>query len=311
MSSKKIKIVVLGCQQICVDFLIYLNSISDIEVSLVVTYELPLDKTYNYKSVLEEAGKMGLDVVCPSKLTTKFIDKIESIEPNFIFSVYYRKILPKRLLNLCPGRCINIHPSKLPEYRGPVPTAWAIANGEKECGISIHLMDEGIDTGDLLVQEVFPIDTDDTGFSLYTKAMSYGAKLLKKHFRDIVECKITPQKQLGLGSYYGKLRGASLVNWQKSVEQIINIIRVYAEPFNRAETMLYNKYLFINKASACYDNKYPAQGVGRIVDILGQERLVISCADGCLILNEFEIFPKLNAIEKDIYLKIGNQFKIN
>ena len=102
------------------------------------------------------------------------------------------------MLNLCPGRCINIHPSKLPEYRGPVPTAWAIANGEKEYGISIHLMDEGIDTGDILVQEIFPIVRDDTGFSLYTKAMSCGAELLKKHFRDIVGGKNNTAKTIGI-----------------------------------------------------------------------------------------------------------------
>ena len=96
MGSKKIKIVVLGCQQICVDFLKYLNSISDIEVSLVVTYELPLDKTYNYKSVLEEAGKMGLDVVCPSKLTTKLIDKkLKALSPTLSFPYIIGKFCPK------------------------------------------------------------------------------------------------------------------------------------------------------------------------------------------------------------------------
>ena len=118
--------------------------------------------------------------------------------------------------------------------------------------------------------------------------MSCGAELLKKHFRDIVGSKITPQKQLGLGSYYGKLRGTFLINWQQRVEQIINIIRVYAEPFNRAETILYNKYLFINKASACYDNKYPAQGVGRIVDII--DKFMIGLKD--VIPNEKERYSR-------------------
>ena len=91
-------------------------------------------------------------------------------------------------------------------------------------------------------------------------------------------------------------------------ENIRNMIRVHSKPFNPAETQLFNRYILINKASEVLDNKYTAQGCGIIVDIIN-EKPVISCAEGCLILDEFIIVPKLDKIEKELYFKIGNKLE--
>ena len=198
------KIVIFGCQQIAVDFIRYVVGQSDVELSLVVTYELTLDKTYGYESVIENFSQTEIEVESPPRITKSLIDRVRDINPDYIFSIYYRQILPKSLLSSAKISCINIHPSLLPQYRGPVPTAWAIENGEKEFGITIHLMDEGIDTGDILVQKKYPILDNETGFELYTRGMKLGYELLVKNFKKIINEKIKAKPQIGVGTYYGK-----------------------------------------------------------------------------------------------------------
>jgi methionyl-tRNA formyltransferase len=169
-------------------------------------------------------------------------------------------------------------------------------------------MDQGIDTGEIYVQQKFAIDEDETGYELYTRGMTLGAKMLAENFSKLINNEIVPTKQEGIGSYYGKKRGRYIINWQQRTEDIRNMIRVHAKPYNPAETLLLNRYLIINKAKALYDDKYIPQGPGKIVDVLDGDRLVVSCSDGCLILEDYEIFPVLNEIDRPLYLKKGNTF---
>ena len=156
------KVVIFGCQQIAVDFISFLKN-NNVSIPLIITYELPLDKTYGYESVIEKFSNGETEVLNPKSVNINIINKVKSINPDIIFSIYYRKILPKSLLKIPRLGCINIHPSLLPKYRGPIPTAWAIENGESEFGITIHYMDEGIDTGDILVQKEYQILENETG----------------------------------------------------------------------------------------------------------------------------------------------------
>jgi methionyl-tRNA formyltransferase len=304
----KKKVVVFGCQQIAVDVLKYLSSAPEIEVSLVVTYEVPSDISRGQSSVIDVAKDLGLKSINPKIISNKLIDEIEAIEPDLILSVYYRKVLPHRLINIPKLGAINIHPSALPFYRGPVPTAWAIMNGEKEFGITIHKIDEGIDTGEILLQELFEIKDEDTGYELYQRAMSIGAQLLIKNFNRIINDEFVTYPQSSGGSYYGKLDGRIFIDWRRSAEDIRNQIRVRAEPYNPAEALLMNKYVFINRASIYKETDLIAQRPGRVLKILPKDYLVVSCADGALVLEEYDIYPKLNDIERPIYLKEGNYF---
>ena len=300
------KVVVFGCQQIAVDFITFLKSKRDIEISLIVTYELPLDKTYGYKSVHKKFSSTKTEVLNPKRVTEKLINRIKKIKPDIIFSIYYRKILPAEILKIPKMGCINIHPSLLPKFRGPVPTAWAIEKGEKDFGITIHLMDEGIDTGNILIQKKYSIGDEETGYQLYTRAMSLGTKLLIDNFDNIIFNKIKPIPQKGLGSYYGKKNGKYIIDWKDSATNINNKIRVHSKPYNPAETLLFNRYILINKATVIVKQKYIAQGSGKIIDII-DDKPVISCAEGCLLLKDFIIVPKLSKREQKIYFKIGNK----
>ena len=129
------KIVVFGCQQIAVDFIKFVLKQKNVKISLVVTYELPLDETYGYESVIKNFSNSSIEVISPKRITKSLIEKIRFIKPDFIFSIYYRQILPKSLIKIPSFHSVNIHPSLLPEYRGPIPTAWSIEKGEKFFGI--------------------------------------------------------------------------------------------------------------------------------------------------------------------------------
>ena len=299
------KIVIFGCQQIAVDFITFLRN-KKINISLIVTYELPLDKTYGYESVIDKFSDTEIEVLNPRRVNINIVNKIKSISPDIIFSIYYRKILPKSILKLPRLGCVNIHPSLLPKYRGPIPTAWAIEKGETNFGITIHYMDEGIDTGDILVQKKYPIHENETGFELYTRAMKLGAKLLEHNFENIIYKKLKPIPQSGSSSYYGKKNGKYTIDWKDSANNINNKIRIHAKPFNSAETLLFNRYILINKASVIENEKYTAQGCGVIVDIIN-EKLIISCAEGCLLLEDYIVVPQLDENEKSIYFKVGNK----
>lgn len=306
--KSKLKIVLFGCQQIAVDFIEFLSR-HDVKLSLVITYELPLDKTYGYSSVSETCSKLGIDCEKPSRVTDRVVQKIIEIKPDMIFSVYYRKILPMKILNIPQLGCVNIHPSILPYYRGPVPTAWAILKGEKEFGMTIHQMDKEIDAGHIFVQKKYKIKDDETGFELYNRGMQLGAKLLEEFFFNLVNGSIQPKPQKGIGSYYGKRKGISRIDWQQDTETIRNLIRVHARPYNPAETKLLNRYVIINKASRIVLDKYKCQGPGVIVGITDDKKIIVSCADGLLRLDEYEIFPTLLDNEIDIYLHVGNKFE--
>ncbi len=299
------KVVIFGCQQIAVDFIKFLIKRNDIKISLVITYELPLDKTYGYESVIEEFSNNKIEIINPKSVNLTVLNKVKEINPDIIFSIYYRKILPKSILNIPKLGCINIHPSLLPYYRGPVPTAWAIEKGEEKFGITIHLMDEGIDTGNILIQEKFIIGKNETGYQLYTRAMKLGASMLCENFDKIINNEIQSTPQKGNGSYYGKKNGKYTIDWKDSVHNIRNKIRVHAKPFNPAETLLFNRYILINEAQISND-KHPAQGCGVIIGFK-DKMPIISCADGNLILKDFLIVPKLNKEEEKVYFKIGNK----
>jgi len=302
------KIVIFGCQQIAVDVIRYLSTLDDVSLPLVITYELPLDQTYGYESVIKLCEEINIKVINPKSVNKDVIQKIIEISPDIILSIYYRKIFPKKLINLPNLGCINIHPSALPYYRGPVPTAWAIENGETQFGITIHYMDEGIDTGDILIQEKHAINDDETGYELYTRAMTLGFDLFRNNFKKIINGEIKATPQIGIGSYYGKKNGRYTIDWKKSTKHILGLIRVHSKPFNPAETVLFNRYFLINKALEYKLDNIPLQGAGKIIKVLDEDQFVVSCSDGYLLIKDYEIAPTITDQEKKIYLKEGNKF---
>lgn len=121
----------------------------------------------------------GLHVYQPTRIRNEeAIAAIRQMKPDVIVVVAFGQIIPKEILEMAPFGCLNVHASLLPLYRGAAPIQWAVLNGEKESGVTIMRMDEGLDTGDMISKVVIPLDEKETSESLFDKLAEAGAKLL-------------------------------------------------------------------------------------------------------------------------------------
>lgn len=135
----------------------------------------------SFSAVKEAALEYNLDVYQPIKVREpEFVQKVGELQPEVIVVAAFGQILPKKLLDIPPYGCINVHASLLPKYRGAAPIQAAIINGDNETGITIMYMDVKLDTGDMILQESIPITKEDTGGSLHDKLALLGGRLLVK-----------------------------------------------------------------------------------------------------------------------------------
>ena len=302
------RVALLGSQQIAVGFLDFLCSLDDVEVALVVSSESELDELLGQESLLKRAKALNLRAT-GSACADEVLYELSCIQPDVLYSVYHRVILSEDILAIPRLGAVNIHPGRLPSYRGPTPTAWALLNGETSFGITIHEMDAGIDTGDILFQEVHPIDPDETGYELHTRAMRLGTDLLRRTFRDVVRGAATPVKQQGPASYYGKLKTDYAIDWQSSTESIRNAVRVYARPYDRAGTTLDGTHVLMNHARLLGDDHaYRLQVPGKIVEVLSGGALVVGAADGFLVVDDYETTQPLTSAARGTLFRKGARF---
>jgi len=142
------------------------------------------------------AHAAGIPVLQPTTIRTDtFLEEVRALAPDLIVVAAYGKILPGNLLNLPPMGTINVHGSLLPKYRGAAPIQWALIKGEKETGITIMQMDEGMDTGDILLQATLTITDSDTAGTLFDKMAELGGKTLLEAITLLKQDKLSPVKQ--------------------------------------------------------------------------------------------------------------------
>lgn len=301
------RVALIGSQGIAVSFLDFLTSLDDVEVVLVVGCDSERDESLGYESLLGRAKTLNLEAIDATREDDP-LRTLASKEPDILFSVYYRYLLPPEVLRIPPLGCVNIHPGLLPEYRGATPTAWAMLNGETTFGITIHYMDATFDTGDILVQEEHDIDSDETGYELRGRAMRLGTELLERNFHGIVNRTLTPIKQVGPGSYFGKLESPYRIDWKDRAAVIRDAVRVYASPYARARTSLHDRAVLVNHAVVLGEGDgYAKASPGEIVDILEEGALVVATGDGFLMVDDYETQPPMTEAERGVLLLTGNR----
>ncbi len=172
----------------------------------------------------------------------QWIAKIAAINPDVIFSFYYRKMISREILDLPRVGAFNLHGSYLPFYRGRCPVNWVIINGEKNTGVTLHYMIEKPDAGDIVGQKAVMIDMPDTAKTLYDKLCRAAKELLNELLPLIKKGDIPRHKQdLSQGSYYGGRRpDDGRIDWKKSADEIYNLIRAVADPYPGAFALLDN-----------------------------------------------------------------------
>lgn len=174
------------------------------------------------------AMEQNIPVLQPTSIRTEaFLEQIKALEPDLIIVAAYGKILPGSLLHLPPLGTINVHGSLLPKYRGAAPIQWAVIKGETETGVTIMQMDEGTDTGDILLPVSIPIHEDDTAGSVFNKLAVLGGKVLTEAIQLLKEGRLPPIKQddsqVTLAPLLSKEMGH--IDWTKDARTLHSLIR--------------------------------------------------------------------------------------
>ena len=182
-----------------------------------------------YSPVKEFALEKGLKIYQPIKIrnNTECLDEIKNLKPDVICVVAYGKILPKEVLEIPKLGCINVHGSLLPKYRGAAPIQWAVLNGDKITGITTMYMNEGMDTGDMILKEEVEIGPEETTGELWQKLSKIGGEILVKTLKLIEEGKAPREKQPEEFSLAPMLnKEMALIDWENSdINKIHNLIR--------------------------------------------------------------------------------------
>jgi len=228
------------------------------------------------------ALKHGIPVYTPRTLRDGAFDGIlRSVDPELIAVVAYGKILPPSVLNYPKYGCINVHVSLLPKYRGAAPMQRAIMNGERETGVTIMYMDEGLDTGDVIMKESFPIDSDDDFESVHDTSAKLGARLLSEAVLSISNgtAMRIPQDD-SLASYAAKIEKSDCkLNFTKSAEELDFTIRGVT-PIPGAFAYHNGRMLKICKAIPTAERGE----AGRVIsaDSVGEGYFTVACGEGAL-----------------------------
>lgn len=182
-----------------------------------------------YSPVKEYALEKNLKIYQPIKIknNTEFLDEIKTLAPDVICVVAYGKILPKEILEIPKLGCINVHGSLLPKYRGAAPIQWAVLNCDKTTGITTMYMNEGMDTGDMILKEEVEIGPEETTGDLWQKLSKIGGEILVKTLKLIEEGKAPREKQTEEATLAPMLnKEMALIDWENSdANKIHNLIR--------------------------------------------------------------------------------------
>ncbi|MBU2623845.1 MAG: hypothetical protein KKD92_16165 [Proteobacteria bacterium] len=275
----------------------------------VVTYSEESDSYYGYENVIDYCKINNIDFLDTSTNKREVLNLFTQFNPTIILCGYYAKILPIEILKLAQDGAYNIHPGKLPNYRGPFPTAWALINNEQEIGITIHEMDSRIDTGHIVAQKVYTILQDETGYELYRRSMELSAEYLFSFMPDILKKNYEPidQVTIGMGSYYGKIDSHYHIDWKDNTKRIRNLVRVHSKPYFPAYTFLKNKMLLVNRCNPITNQATKLQGPGRILDVTPDSTFYVSCGDGIIEVADYDLCPLNNNSRKEEFIKKGLQ----
>ena len=223
-------------------------------------------KEMQYTPVKTAALNHGIEVYQPAKVKDEeFQNVLRDINADVIVVVAFGQILPPSIIHMPKYGCINVHASLLPKYRGAAPIQWAVIDGEKETGITTMQMDEGLDTGDMMLKEVVPVDEKETGGSLHDKLAACGGKIILETLQKVEDGTVTYTKQDDSKSNYAKMLDKNLgkIDFTKKAVEIERLIRGL-NPWPSAYTKLNGKTLKIWDADVLEgENETP----GKIVNI--------------------------------------------
>ena len=243
--------------------------------------------------VKECALSHGLTVLQPLKARNpEFIEEIKAINPDVIVVVAFGQIIPSEIIHMPKYGCINVHASLLPKYRGASPIQWTVLDGCEYSGVTTMLMDEGIDTGDILETVTVKLDERETGGSLFDRLSLVGAKLLVDTLDKAEAGQLHPVKQDDSQSSYVRMidKSFGLMDFTQPVEVLERRVRAL-NPWPSAFTHMDEKLLKIWDATVIQDNNVKAGDYGK-VKTDGKTCFMVACDGGYLSVNELQLEGK-------------------
>jgi methionyl-tRNA formyltransferase len=204
-----------------------------IDVKLLVTHADDPDENRWYPSLAEFGALHRLPVVTPNRADDRLLYRLHALAPDFIFSFYYRQLLPDALLATARRGALNMHGSLLPRFRGRAPVNWAVLRGARETGATLHYMTSRADAGDIVDQQAVPIGENDTAYQVFQRVADAAEAVLARSLAALVAgtAPRIPQ-DLTQGEYCGRRRPEDgRIDWSRGARDIHNLVRAVAPPF--------------------------------------------------------------------------------
>lgn len=220
-----------------------------------------------------------------------FVQLLSRMEPDLFISMYFGKLFRAPLLAVPKHGCVNIHNSLLPQYRGQAPSIWAVANGDTVTGQTMHYLDEGTDTGDIIAMKSMEICDRDTGYTVGMKLEDLGVEL----FREAIPAVLAgtnarvPQDDSQATVCRSPRPSDSRIDWSRDARRVANFVRAFTAPIGGAFTRLGGLTVRVWEAAVSEDaDRRPGSRPGDIVGT-SAEGPVVRCGDGYLVLHRFTI----------------------
>ena len=210
-----------------------------IQVDLVVTHQDDPNENVWFGSVAKLCQEKNIPYITPS--ATELVDlapKLQALAPDYIFSFYYRNMIPAQILACAKIAALNMHGSLLPQYRGRAPVNWAILHGETQTGATLHIMEVKPDAGDIVGQSAVSIGPDETATDVFSKVSQAAVAVIHEALPSLIKGNV-PRKpnELQKGSYFGGRKPADgQIHWDQKAIQVHNLVRAVAPPYPGAFT---------------------------------------------------------------------------
>ncbi|WP_282412174.1 bifunctional UDP-4-amino-4-deoxy-L-arabinose formyltransferase/UDP-glucuronic acid oxidase ArnA [Pseudomonas sp. PS01299] len=256
---------------------------SGFDIAAVFTHADDPKENAFYASVAQLCANKGIPVHAPEDANHPlWIERIAKLDPEYIFSFYYRNLLSEPLLALAKKGAFNLHGSLLPRYRGRAPANWVLVNGETETGVTLHRMVKRADAGAIVAQQRVAIERSDTGLTLHAKLRTAASDLLRDTLPNMLQGKITetPQDESKATVFGRRTPADGKLVWAKPAEELFNLVRAVTRPYPGAFCAVGEHKLIVWSAEVVKGNE--GQAPGRVISV---DPLRIACGQDSLVIN--------------------------
>ena len=256
---------------------------SGFDIAAVFTHADDPKENAFYASVAQLCANKGIPVHAPEDANHPlWIERIAKLDPEYIFSFYYRNLLSEPLLALAKKGAFNLHGSLLPRYRGRAPANWVLVNGETETGVTLHRMVKRADAGAIVAQQRVAIERSDTGLTLHAKLRTAASDLLRDTLPNMLQGNITetPQDESKATVFGRRTPADGKLVWAKPAEELFNLVRAVTRPYPGAFCAVGEHKLIVWSADVVKGNE--GQAPGRVISV---DPLRIACGQDSLVIN--------------------------